>query len=274
MAIVTSQQITRYYNQFKHIEVTFTKGINAAIGLVPTQTYVKCLDEQWPCIIYSSSMEGAKIILNNKLNFMDKLKEAKNLVSLRFCFQEREKHQPLSFFVSAKVAGITPYGKQDASVSFLTLSYTHRPPDDLIEILGTLLEANINAKNRKEERILLNEEMQRRLKLRERNTLVYIQMVPRRCLLRDLSFSGAKVIMMGVAKFLLKKEVRLRLEFEDPQETFEIPGLIIRYEPVEGRKDIGAYGIHFDEDKVPHGYKIRLNEALKYLPRQGTDTPQ
>lgn len=263
MAIVTSQQIIKYYNQFKQIEVTFNKNITSAIGFLPRETYIKCGEDHWPCIVYSISMMGAKVIVNNKIKFSEKLKATNNLVNLRLSFEQKENSQPITFFVPSKVAGVTPYGQGNPSVSFLTLEYTHRPPDTLIETLGTLLEASIIAHKRKEQRIVINQNVLRYLKLKENNTLIYIQKVPRKCILRDISFSGSKVILMGVAKFLLNKKVEMKLEFEDPSEQFIIPGEIVRYEPVEGRKDIGAFAIHFEEKAIPLGYKMRLNEFLK-----------
>ena len=73
-------------------------------------------------------------------------------VSLRFCFADYDK-QMISFFVNGKVSDIKPY-MNSAELSVITISFTQRPPDDLIERLGTLLDANANAIRRKEERIM------------------------------------------------------------------------------------------------------------------------
>jgi hypothetical protein len=144
----------------------------------------------------------------------------------------------------------------------LTIQYTQRPPDYLIEVVGRVLDANINSSKRREERINLNPETQRRIKLLSRETTVFIQAVPRRCMLRDVSFSGAKVIMMGVAKFLVDKEASLRVDFDDPRESFMIKGKFIRSEDVEGKKEMIALAMEYDEQLIPMGYKIRVNEFL------------
>jgi hypothetical protein len=102
----------------------------------------------------------------------------------------------------------------------------------------------------------------RRLKITSTESAVFIQGVPRRCILRDISFSGSKLIMMGVSKFLVDKEAALRLDFDDPRENFLVKGKFIRTENVEGKKEMVAIAMTFDEAIVPMGFKIRLNDML------------
>lgn len=264
MGILTSQQITKYYERYRTISVTFTKEIIHATGLVTQQVYLKCLGEAWPCVIYSTSFEEAKVIINTKSGLYGKLQQANNLVNLRYSFRISDKTDPMFFFVSCRVAGSAPYqGSQD--ISMLTLQFTQRPPDDLIEIMGRLLDANINSSKRRDERILITPESLRKLQIAAKETVIYLQGVPRRCILRDISFSGAKVIMVGVAKFIADKEVVLRLDFEDPRESLMIGGKVVRLEDVEGRKELVAVAIHFNENQVPMNYKMRINDYLSQI---------
>jgi hypothetical protein len=183
------------------------------------------------------------------------------MVSLRFCFQNPDTGNPVTFFVNARSLGYAPYGGSK-DVALFTLQFTQRPPDDLIEIMGRILDANVNSAKRREERILITADSSRRLNLLSKESAVFIQGVPRRCILRDISFSGAKLIMMGVAKFLVDREGALRMDFDDPRESFLMRGKFIRSEVVEGRKELIALAILFDESLVPMGYKIRINDLL------------
>ncbi len=262
MSIITGQQISKYYEQYANIEVTFTKEVNKAVQLVSKQVFLKCLGYQWPCIIYSSSMNGAKIIANVKSSIQDVTRKANNVVALRFSFRRTDKADPVMFYVASKITGFSPYGPENPDLNFVALSFTQRPPDDLITALGTLLEANINSKKRKEERIILTAEVMRKIGLKAKETTLFIQGVPRKGILRDISFSGAKVIILGVAKFLLGMTVTVRFELEDTNETLDIPGAIVRHEPVEGRKDIAAFAVQFQENKVPMHYKLLVNDYL------------
>ncbi len=270
MAIATSQTLAKYYERYKEINVTFTKEVIKATGLVPEQVYIKSQGSTWPCVLYSTSLSGAKIIVNTKSGILDRVRKANNLVNIRWSFREAGKQDPFTFFVAAKSVGFTPHsGSPDFSM--LTVTFTQRPPDDLIEIIGRLLDANVNSARRSEERILLTVENIRRLSLKNKNTIALIQSVPRKCILRDLSFSGAKVIMMGVSKFLLDREVQLIIEFEDPRESFAIKGRSVRSESIEGRKDLIALGLIFDKERVPMTYKMRIND---FLNQQRTDRHQ
>lgn len=263
MPVSTSQQISRYYDQFSNIEVTFTKEVTQAILLYPKQVYLRCLGYQWPCIVYSSSLVGARIITNITGSLNETVRKANNLVSLRFSFLRKDKPDPLSFFVSAKVTGYTPYGKNKPDLSFMSLAFTQRPPDDLIEILGQLLEANVLSQKRREERVVLTVQTAAVMGIDPKECRLTIDGVPRKCIIRDLSFGGAKVILMGLAKFLVNKAAELRLPLTEKQGALVIPGKVVRFDPVEGRSDIAAFALQYDDDKVPLDYKVRMNNLIK-----------
>ena len=260
MGIITGQKITAFYERYKAIDVTFSKEIINVTGLVTEQVYLKCGSDFWPCVIYSGSFLGAKVAVNTQTGLIQKLQPAGNSVSLRFCFKLPDKDSPVTFFVSARVSGYAPHG-DSKEVALFNLQYTQRPPDDLIEIIGKVLEANVNSAKRKEERILLTPDSIRKLNITSKDSAVFIQGVPRRCILRDISFSGAKIIMVGVAKFLINREAALRIDFDDPRESFLLKGTFVRTEAVEGRKDLIALAVEFG-GPVPMGYKVRLNEYL------------
>ncbi len=265
MSIITSQQISRFYETYRNLDVTFNKEVIRATGLFPRQVFLKCLGDQWPCIVYSSSMVGARVVVNIQSSFFEKVRKANSLLSLRFSFKQNDKTDPLSFYVAARMSGSNPFGPQNPDLNFVTLTFTQRPPDDLIEILGKLLEANINSKRRKEERIVLSKDSMRRMGIKMKDSMVHIQGVPRKCIIRDLSFSGMKLIIVGVAKFLVDKDALIRLEFDDPPRVLELKGRIIRFEAVEGRKDLAAVAVQLDEQSVPMEYKMIINEYLTQL---------
>lgn len=261
MGYATSQQLARYYELYQNIDVTFTKEVIKTTGLIPQQVYVKALGGQWPCVVNSSSLSGAKIIAGNKSGIYEKIQQGTVSVSLRFSFMNIEKNEPLSFFVAAKVLGVNQYAGSPDLV-LISLAYTQRAPDDLIEKLGSLLEANINSAKRREERIMLTPDALRKLGILQKETLVFIQGIPRRCILRDVSFSGAKVIMVGIAHFLQDKDVVLRIDLDDPRVAVGIKGKIVRTENVENRKDLVALAISYNEAEVPMAYKMHINNFL------------
>lgn len=260
MAIVTSQQISRFYDLYRDKEIIFSKDIIKILNLDPRQIYIKCNSGQWPCIINSSSLMLARIIIGTKGGAYAAIQKTNTPVSLRFFFADPN-GQTMSFFVNAHVTSIDPY-MESKELAIATLTFNSKPPDILIEMLGRLLETKANSAARKEERIALTAESKRRLGLLKEETTLLIQNVPRNCIVRNLSFSGAKLIMMGVAHFLQDKEAVLQLEFEEPREILPLKGTIVTAEPVEGRKELLALSIHFDEASVPISYKIHINNCL------------
>jgi hypothetical protein len=205
-------------------------------------------------------MEGARIVANIKSGIMEKIRQANHMASLRFCFKKNvDDDSPVTFFVSVKIAGNVSY-ENSKDMNVFQLQFTQRPPDDLIEVMGHLLDASYNSVKRKGDRINLTADTVRRLKVQVNECTVFIQKVPRRCIIRELSFSGAKLIIMGVAKFLVEKESALKLDFEDPGESFVIYGKLVNSEAVEGRQELLAVDMEFNEGTIPMGYKIRIND--------------
>jgi hypothetical protein len=261
MGVLTSQKISSYYEKFKDIDVTFTKDMIHITGLITQQIHLKCGNDFWPCVVYTASFSGAKVVANIKTGLLGKLQSTNNFVNLRFCFRPPGETNTVTFFVAARVMASAPYGNSQ-DVNMFTIQFSNRPPDDFIEIIGRVLDANVNSAKRKDERIPLTPDNLRRLNILSTESAVFIERVPRRCILRDLSFSGSKIIMLGVAKFLLEKDASLRVDFNDPREVFTIKGKFVRVENIEGKKEMVALGINFDEATVPMGYKIRLNDML------------
>jgi hypothetical protein len=264
MARLNSQQIVSYYERYKTTSLTFTKEIIEVTGLITKQVSLKCLGVLWPCILYSSSFEGAKIIANIKSGLVQKLQEANNVASLKFCFNDIETEEPIAFFVACRAMGYTFYGGSEEMI-IINLQFTQRTPDDLITILGRILDAHVNSTKRRGERISITENTLRKLNIVSKDTMVSVQGVPRQCILRDISFYGAKLIIMGLAKFLEDREAVLTIDFDEPRRSYTIKGKFIRSEIVEGRKELVALAMTFDEASVPMGYKIRINNYISQV---------
>ena len=91
MGYATSQQLARFYELYQNIDVTFTKEVIKATALVPQQVYIKALGGQWPCVINSASLSGAKIIAGIKSGLYDKIQQGTISLSLRFVFWTTKK---------------------------------------------------------------------------------------------------------------------------------------------------------------------------------------
>lgn len=268
MAIVTSQQLQSYYDNFLNIDVTFNKDVVRSLGFLSDAIFIKILGQQWPCVIYSTSFSQAKIIISIKAEQMERLRSSSGMIALRFSFRRSEKGEPLSFFINGKIKGFNRYNSNNQDLYFMTMEYTQRPPDNFIEILGQFLELHVNAKQRREQRIPINESIIKKLGFSSTSTIVAVEGIDRKCLIRDMSFGGTKVLLPGIAKFLLQKKTTLKIDTADGAKTLEIPGTIVRVEELEGRKDITVAAIQFVDESVPLEYKQKINDFLKVYGKQ------
>ncbi len=260
MAVITTQQINNYYDHYRDTNIIFSREILKVLRIDPRQIYIKCGGAQWACIINSASLMNARIIVGTKSGAYAAIQKPNAPVSLRFFFIDTY-GKPMSLFVNGRVTNVQPYmDSQDLIIA--TIDYNGKPPDDLIVALGGLLEAKSNYVKRSEERIAITPDAMRRLNLVKKETLVFIDKVPRNCIIRDLSFGGAKVLMMGVPQFLRNKDTILRLTFDEPSETFDIQGKVVQVENIEGRKDLVAFSMNFMEETIPISYKIHINKYL------------
>lgn len=264
MGLVTSQQLAKYYNSYKEREITFNRQIIDVLNLLPREVFLKNRGEQLPCVIYSSSMVGAKIVANLKAGTLQQIRNSGNTVSLRFAFARNDKAEPLYFFTPAKVANYSFYNKEKPDLFFLSLEYTSKPPDDLIEMLGQLFDTHANYTRRKDERIELNPSIIKHMGIESKEATIVIEKQARKCIIRDLSFSGAKVLLFGAATEHVEQTVALHFALNDAQrQHILIPGTVVRFEEVVGRDDIGAFGIRFQEEKIPMSYKMLINSTLR-----------
>lgn len=271
----TSIQIAHYYDYFRDKEIVFTKANLLTLKLDPRQIYIKCNGGQWPCILNSSSLQMAKIIIGTQSGaFAEMQKNAKMTVSLKYCFIDQN-NQPIHFFVNCSVMDIKPYNGTN-ELAIVTLEFNQRPPDDLISRIGEFIEASENFINRKEERINIDQNSLRKLGMDKEESIVWVDNVPRRCILKDLSFSGAKIMLVGVPKFLVGKPIKLKFDFNDTNESFLVSGIIPRAEFLEGRKDIASVHVAYKAESVPMSYKMHINNFItnfqkKYLQQESEE---
>ncbi len=260
--MTNATQLAKYFELYQNTEITFTKEIIKAIAMDPRQVFLKCAEGQWGCIINSMSFSLARIIIGTKGGAYEKLATPNPPagLNLRLSFYKQDGQQ-VNIFLSCKVREIVPY-MNSKDLAIVTLAFTQRPPEDLIDKMGRLLEANDNALRRKEDRIPINAESCRKLGIPKEECIAIIQNVPRRCILRDISFGGAKIIILGMAKFLMGKEVQLSFEFDEPHEVIQLKGTITSTAEVQGRKDMVVAGVEYDESTLSLSYKIHINNYL------------
>jgi len=266
MSLVTSQQIDKYLELYSDVLLPFSKEVVEVLSFDLKQAYIKASGGQWPCIIHSASMQSVKIICNKNSPLLKNLStKGVSNSSLRFSFADADSKEPISFFVNVKLIGVSDY--QPPDIALVSLAYTQRAPDALIERLGKVISASVNAKRFPNEQIAITDANMRRIALARKESVIFIDGVPRRCILQSISFAGATIYMMGVAAFLKKKNITLKFEFSDPDISLSLKGKTTEATPLEDRKDLVSLIIEFELPKVPMNYMLYLSRYFE-LPRK------
>lgn len=260
MGISNSYQITKYYDFFRDREIIFTKVNLQSLRIDPRQLYVKCNGSQWPCIINSSSLQNCKIIVGANSGAYKELVKENVSISVRYCFIDQD-NNPVSFFVNCNIQDKKKYNNSE-ELALITLNFSQRPPDELIMRMGEFLETNENFKNRKEDRIVINKESCRKLNLEKEETIAYIEKVPRKCIIKDISFCGAKIMTIGIPKYLINKKIEINFDFLDYGEAISVPGKILNADFFPGRQDISVINVEYDVDLIPMKYKYKINDYI------------
>ena len=267
MSVATSHHISRYYDYYRDKEIVFTKANLKSLRIDPRQIYLKSNGGQWPCIINSSSLQQAKVIIGTASGIYTTIQKNRTApISIRYCFFDQN-NEPIQFSVNCTVLEIKPFQNSN-ELAMLTLTFTQRPPDDLILRIGEFIEVNENFQNRKEERIAINENSLRLLNIPKEESYIFIAGVPRKCILKDISFGGAKAMLVGIPKFLENKAVDLRLFFMDTNEKISLQGVIKQSDFLPGRKDISIVHIEFIPDEIPMTYKFHINSYITSYQKQ------
>lgn len=262
MQDVSSYQIKTYYERYKEVDITFNKKVMEFIQVIPKEIYLKCKDYVYPCIINSSSMTGARIIAQVNNIFFSRVKSNNDIVHLRFAFSKGEGPGLISFYVLAKMEEYAPFESNKPDLYFIDLKYTQRPPNDLVIILGTLIEAGSTIKKRKNERIAITPESLRMLRIKRAQAILIIGDTKQKCLLRDISLCGAKVIAAGDEEKYLGEKVTLVIHSTDNQVLGKIPGDVKRCEGIKGQEGFTALAIQYDEAGIPPEYSKRIIDYM------------
>jgi hypothetical protein len=258
---LTAQHLGRLYGEFGETEVTFNAQVILESGLITSDVRLTVGSSHLPCVLYACSMKGARVIAEISPSTNDLLAHGNSAATLRLGFKQSDEKSPVSFFVPCRVESLSEYNAKRPQVRFATLEFAQKPSDALVAILGSLLEIKANALRRRDQRIVMTPDNMKKIGLLSKESCVNIDGASRRCLLRDLSFGGAKVLlsMMNLAQG--PRKVLLKLQKCEIQDDTVLDGNIVRVEDVEGHGDLVALSIQYSTDP-PISYKQKINSVF------------
>lgn len=265
MSHLPSHVLNKFYNEYGEREIAFNQSIIKYTGLEPKKIFLKIGGEYWHCVLYSCSMKSAKVIVNFDQKAFELLKKYKNMVHIRLSFLPDEYKNSIVFFVQGYVRGYKNFSENPKNLYLLTVDFYHRPPDDLIEILGSIIKEWEEFEKREDIRIPLEKKSLEYFGFSSNKSFCEIDMIKRPCIIKNISAGGALIILSCIPKFIMNKNIKLFFFFKDKRQILILEGNIIRYEEIQGRKDIYAIGIKFLKEKIPIEYKKLINSFLNML---------
>ncbi len=274
MATLPTQKLLNFYETYGDKELAFNKSIIEITGLETKKVFLKIRSGQLPCVIYSCSMKTAKIIMTLGADDFEDIKKANNYVNLRFSFfQEKETKAPIMFFVASVIKSYTPFNmtrqisNDGSSVFLVSLEFSQKPPEDLIEIIGRVLEASDNFVKRKALRINIDNKVCEDMGIASNRIVVELQGSKRPCILKNASSFGCMVILaLENPKTILLKRVKIIIPLlKDTSSFLSIEGEAVRAEPIPNSTGIYGIGLAFDENFIPFEWKEMLNKYLDKL---------
>jgi hypothetical protein len=258
---MTSENLLRLYQRFCEIEVTFNSQVIMESGLSTSDVHLSIGSHHLPCVLYACSMKGARVIAEIGQNLVDPLAHRNPGIGLSLGFKQKDEVAAVILRMSCRVETVSDYGAREQQVRFISLEFSQKPSDLLIGVLGSLLEIKSNELRRRDQRIILNPENMKKIGLESRESCLAIEGASRRCLVRDLSFGGAKVLLSSVKFPRGSGKVLFKLQKCEVQDDAVLSGSIVRVEDVEGRRDLVALSIQYSTEP-PISYKQKINNAF------------
>jgi hypothetical protein len=263
MALLGTSVLQTMYQDFMDTELTYSKEVATGLGALPAESTLRWENELFHCVIHSSNFRFAKILIRLTSPQWKALSYGTRTATLTLTFVNPKTAKKELFQFNGNLQVMQQHSGQEGERSMLLgVVFTHRPPEGFIEVQGSYLVLKREANQRKEERISLTNENRELLGLSSLNTTVTVDHIDRKCLLRDLSYNGARVILTGVAPFLVDKTFTLSVPLKE-KAGISIPGKIVRAEAVEGHRGLAVIALGYHEDQVPVDYLRALQKGFK-----------
>ena len=263
MTLLGTSVLQNLYQEYLDTELTYAKDVAAGLGLLPAETSLKWQGELFPCVVHSSTFRAAKVLVRLSAIQWKALEFGSRITTMTLTFLQPKTGKKELFQFNGTLQVLQQNGAGQGEVSILlSVAFSHRPPEGFLQAHGSYLSLKKEANQRHEDRVPLNDEAKELLGLASLNTTVVIDHIERKCLMRELSFGGARVILTGVAPFLLEKPFTLAVPFTG-RTSIDISGKILRADAVDGHKGLAIIALGYHPDRVPVDYLRALQKGFK-----------
>lgn len=253
--------IKNYEVEYKGKEIKISTEIYNFLNIFST---VKMVIDNYSMfgIIYSISMNYIRIILKEKNETLLILAKNKNLCSIQLAENSYPKNNKTYFhFLPVELLDIYAYSYQDKKYNLLTLKFLSSLPEEIAIKVGKLFELKFGQNHRIHERIIVDNESIKQLKIDFDKSFIKFNGSKHKCLIKDLSYGGALVISFFNYEDAKNDEIDLIFSFEFMNKEILIEGKsrsLNLIQTVNGKAF--AIGIAFNENKIPFEYTLLIHD--------------
>lgn len=263
MSLLGASVLQSLYQEYLETELTYTREVAAGVGVLPAESSLKWSGELYPCVVHSCSFRSAKVLVRLTADQSKAMEKGSKVTTLTLTFLQTKAGKKELFQFNGNLQVLQRHGSGEERVSVLIgVVFSHRPPEGFLQAHGSYLNLKKEANQRREDRIPLTPEARELLGLSSLNTTIAVEQIERKCLLREVSYNGARVILTGVAPFLLEKPFVLDVPLAGLQ-SLQIPGNILRAEAIEGHRGLAVIALGYHEELVPVDYLKALQKGFK-----------
>lgn len=253
---MNSKSIKYIYDTHRNYDVIFNKSVISSLGLIADKVSLKCESLQVPAILFSTSMDKARVISKLTKECLLKIKDYGYKTTLRYTFYVQELGQSISFYINSKITGLDLYDSDKKELFLVSLDFTRMPPRIFIEILGEYIIKQETRHERAVERIDIPANKIEAFLFKDGNG--------KKCIITEISLFSAKILITGSRDiYKVGSVTMLIMKSKEIDGLGEMLGKIIRLEEIDSNEGIVSLIIQFDQEKVPPAYKLWVAECMQ-----------
>lgn len=241
--------------------VIFTRGVLSFLGLAAKNIMLTCGPYRFVSVLQVANLQRIQFITPDSGLLTDALDKYNRMVSVRFVFVDNQR-DPLNVpGVFVKMASYPP----DKKYKLAEVVLDEPLPSRYLEMVTSITEITQKARSRTEPRIMFTENDSDCFGLNACSSFVKFFDETRRCYLRDLSPSGAGVIV--ILDELLKENdvMRLVLHLNDQFYPLELDSHVMRCSWYDESLRLAEIVLFFIQESVPLSYHVFLDHVLKSM---------
>ncbi|WKC75518.1 c-di-GMP-binding receptor PlzA [Borreliella yangtzensis] len=259
--MLLSRKIRDYGTKYRGKEIKMSTEINSFLNLRNT-IEMRVGTYSVIGVIYSISMDSLKLIFQED-TVLPALAKNKNLGSIQLKKNSDPKSSRAFFpFLSVKLLSASAYSSQDKEYNLLALEFLSPMPEEIAIKVGKLLDLKLGQNQRIHERIVVDKDSIRKLKIDSDKAFIKFNGSKHKCLIKDLSYGGALVISSFDYGGDVKEDaIDLIFSFEFMDKEIFIEGKSKSLSVIQTPNGkFFALGIAFDEDKIPLEYTMLIHD--------------